>query len=168
MPSACQLTSLPFLDIEPKCFISWLFQFFHMRVLLSLQPPILLEQPNLPPFSSSFFWQLLFRALGFLASGLPGFLADFWLLTGLSPPLPPHPLLSLSFSPCHHLFSITLLSGWLMLETFQEFLIENTMRTVITSVSPGREAALGDDDGCLLGRVEFNISPRLTGAAGLC
>jgi hypothetical protein len=45
------------------------------------------------------------------------------------------------------LFSITLLSGWLMLEAFQEFLIENTMRTAITSVSPGRELRLRADDG---------------------
>lgn len=57
----------------------------------------------------------------------------------LSPHVPsPSPS---SLSPCHHLFSITLLPGWLMLETFQEFLIENTMRTVITSVSPAREPA---------------------------
>lgn len=59
------------------------------------RPPILLQQLPLPPLSSSLFWQLLSLALGFLASGLPGSLADSWLLTWLFPL--PHPPPSLSF-----------------------------------------------------------------------
>lgn len=143
LADGCQLRAsslLLFLDLEPKRFIFQLLQLFHTQVLLSL---------GLPFYFSSFLCPLCPHLSSGSFSLLP---LVFWLLVSLAPlltpgsshgcsPSPTHPLLSLSFSPCHHLFSITLLSGWLMLETFQEFLIENTMRTVITSVSPGREAA---------------------------
>lgn len=94
--------------------------------------------------SSGLFLHFSSFSVGFRALVLPHSLTNFWPHTDLSPsllhpPPPPSLFFSLSFSPCHHLFSITLISGWLRLETFQEFLIENTMRTVITSVSPGRE-----------------------------
>lgn len=52
-----------------------------------------------------------------------------------------------SLSPCHHLFVVTLLCAWLRLEACQEFLIGNTMRTVIAAVPPGRDPGLGGDDG---------------------
>lgn len=138
-------TFVTLFDLAPKHFIFWLFQFFHMQVLLSLSGRPLDFSSLICALSSSFFWRLPFLAIGFLVrfslaplltSGSSHICSP--LLHSTSPSL--SLLLSLSFSPCHHLFSITLLSGWLMLETFQEFLIENTMRTVITSVSPGRES----------------------------
>lgn len=69
------------------------------------------------------------------------------LLSTTRPPLQ----LSLSLSPCHHLFPVTLLAAWLRLEACQEFFIGNTTGTVIISASPGRDPGLrgasGADDG---------------------
>lgn len=57
---------------------------------------------------------------------------------------------------CHHLFSITLLFCWLMLEIFQEFLIHSAMRTVIFAFSLVKVLSHGeDDDGASLGHSSF-------------
>lgn len=137
-------TFVTLFDLAPKHFIFRLFQFFHMQVLLSLSGRPLDFSSLICALSSSFIWWLLFLAISFLVRlSLAPLLTSgssricSLLLHSTIPSL--SFLLSFPFSPCHHLFSITLLSGWLMLETFQEFLIENTMRTVITSVSPERE-----------------------------
>lgn len=57
---------------------------------------------------------------------------------------------------CHHLFSITLLFCWLMLEIFQEFLIHSAMRTVIFAFSLVKVLSHGeDDDRASLGHSSF-------------
>lgn len=53
---------------------------------------------------------------------------------------------------CHHLFSITPLFCWLMLEIFQEFLIHSAMRTVIFAFSLVKVLSHSEeDDGASLG-----------------
>lgn len=77
---------------------------------------------------------LSFSSLSAFFSLSPGFILSLSLfcLSLYSPKF----LFPISRLPsCHHLFSITLLFCWLMLEIFQEFVILSAMRTVIFAFS---------------------------------
>lgn len=86
-------------DFEPKRFIFWLLQRFCVRVLLSLGPPSLLQQPDLPPFLHLSAGSPSFQSGSWLVSrALPDFgQADSWPLAWSFPSPIPSPSLPLSF-----------------------------------------------------------------------
>lgn len=88
----------------------------------------------------------------------PGFIVSFSLLFffALAYNNPKFPLPISLLPSCHHLFSITLLFCWLMLEIFQEFVIHSAMRTVIYAFSLVKVLSHGEDgDGASLGQRAF-------------
>jgi len=86
----------------------------------------------------------------------PGFTVSFSVFFCLSLYSPKFPFPISLLPSCHHLFSITLLFCWPMLEIFQEFLIHSAMRTVIFAFSLVKVLSHGeDDDGASLGQRGF-------------
>lgn len=100
-------------------------------------------------FSQVFIFLLFFCLLALLSLSF----SLFFFLSLYSPKFP----FPISLLPsCHHLFSITLLFCWLMLEIFQEFLIHSAMRTVIFAFSLAKVLSHGEDhDGASLGQRGF-------------
>lgn len=114
------------------------------------------------------FFDLPSHFLSFSSLSASFFLSPSFIVSSLSsfclsPYSPKFPFpISLLLS-CHHLFSITLLFCWLMLEIFQEFLIHSAMRTVIFAFSLVKVLSHGeDDDGASLGQERLQMDSSLS------